>query len=101
MREKIAEIEFEHMLDARFPSHEGIPYKDIPDNFPQKSLAYRQAKEIIELIYSEIEKVENPYKSNTYSYGTESRTWDKCCQKILSLLRPKEDVGTAEGAKSG
>ena len=52
-------------------------------------LTEHDADQIIDLIYSEIEKVENPYHPPNYGIWN---GFEDCRQKILSLLRPAEKM---------
>jgi len=49
IREKIARYEFSNILNAGFPSHAGIPFEKLPDDWWSKVEAYERADQILSL----------------------------------------------------
>jgi hypothetical protein len=72
----------------------------MPDRFGRRGLPHRSLNgeqltdQIIDLIYGDIEKMENPYFIYSQiidtSEGLRRDGFEECRQKILSLLRPRQ-----------
>ena len=65
-REEIARIEFSHILDAGFPSHSGIPFEKLPDDWWSKVKAYERADQILSLDGIEIRAENHDLPRNRY-----------------------------------
>lgn len=49
MREKLAKLEFEKIVDSEFSEYPSIPFEGVNDDMWLKKKAYRRADEILEL----------------------------------------------------
>lgn len=72
MRDEIAKYEWGTILDAGFPSHNGIPFNTLPDNWWSKVEAYYRADHILSIIRQKVEGLENPYPEDIFIGAFES-----------------------------
>ena len=69
LREQIARYEFSNISGSRFPSHDGVPFEELPNDWWSKVRAYKRADYIIALEGLEVIADDQNIKVNIIQTG--------------------------------